>query len=70
MQLLHYIFTYATKIYNSEPYCQDPPNFLLNLAIDISKLDTTNDEESKKAIDLAFSSAIPSHITRKGWLAE
>ena len=56
IELLHYIFTHATKLYCSAQSRQDIPSFLLKLATNISKLDT-NDEQSKKIIDLVFSLA-------------
>lgn len=53
--LLHYIFTHANMLYQSERSHQDQlPNFLLELTKDVSQI-AVNDEQSKKIIDLALS---------------
>ncbi len=58
--LLHYIFTHANMLYQSERSHQDKlPNFLLELTKDVSQIEV-NDEQSKKIIDLAMSLNQPS----------
>lgn len=55
--LLHYIFAHANQLYKStDPSTQETPDFLLNLTREISQIETS-DEQSKKIIDLALSSA-------------
>lgn len=54
--LLHYIFTQASDLYNGHTLSEDVPDFLLSLTTDISQIDT-HEEQSKKIIDLAMSSA-------------
>ena len=55
--LLHYIFTHANALYQAEYSRQDLPNFLIDLAYEISHIDV-NDDQSKKIIDLALSSIL------------
>lgn len=54
--LLHYIFTYAADLYDSSQNGDDVSDFLLELIQDISQINTNNEEQSKKIIDLALSS--------------
>jgi len=54
--LLHYIFTQASDLYNGHTLNDDVPEFLLSLTADISQIDTPEDQ-SKKIIDLALTSA-------------
>lgn len=52
--LLHYIFTHANTLYQTQQSDHDKlPRFLLTLTKDISQI-TTNDEQSKKIVDLAL----------------
>lgn len=53
--LLHYIFTKATCLYNAKPIGTEVPDFLLELINDVSQINA-NEEQSKKIIDLALSS--------------
>lgn len=53
--LLHYIFTRAACLYNSDLKENEVPDFLLELINDISLINA-NEEQSKKIIDLALSS--------------
>ncbi len=53
--LLRYIFTKASCLYNSQIMEQEVPDFLLDLINDVSLINAT-EEQSKKIIDLAFSS--------------
>lgn len=53
--LLHYIFTRAANLYNASRLEEEVPDFLLELINDISQINT-NEEQSKKIIDLALSS--------------
>lgn len=53
--LLHYIFTRASCLYNGDLEKQEIPNFLMELINDISLINA-NEEQSKKIIDLALSS--------------
>jgi len=54
--LLRYIFQHANELYNHEPNSDEVAQFLLDLVNDISQINTT-EEQSKKIIDLALSSA-------------
>lgn len=54
--LLHYIFKRAEALYHVERLSQDIPDFLLALTCDISQINA-DEEQSKKIIDLAMSSA-------------
>jgi len=53
--LLHYILTRATYLYNSSLIEQEVPNFLLELINDVSLINAS-EEQSKKIIDLALTS--------------
>lgn len=53
--LLHYILTQSSCLYNGNLLEQDIANFLVELMEDISLINST-DEQSKKIIDLALSS--------------
>lgn len=55
-KLLQYIFTGAASLYQTGQTEHDIPDFLLSLAYDISQINAT-EEQSKKIIDLAISSA-------------
>lgn len=54
--LLHYILMKARCLYNDAVLEQEVPNFLMELIDDVSFINAT-EEQSKKIIDLAFSSA-------------
>lgn len=54
--LLHYIFIHAKELYNPERPSDEIADFLLDLTNDISQINA-NEEQSKKIIDLALSSA-------------
>lgn len=54
--LLHYIFSHANQLYSENQSGNEVPDFLLELTHDVCQIDT-NDEQSKKIIDLALSSA-------------
>lgn len=54
--LLHYLFTQARELYNARASMNDLPDFLLDLAKDVSQINAS-EEQSKKIIDLALSSA-------------
>lgn len=54
--LLHYIFSYAADLYASSQNGDDVSDFLLELIKDISDINTSNEAQSKKIIDLALSS--------------
>ena len=54
--LLHYIFTEASNLYNADLADDERADFLLDLTRDIAHINTT-EEQSKKIIDLALSSA-------------
>lgn len=54
--LLHYIFTQASALYNGQTLNEDISDFLLSLTTDVSQIDT-HEEQSKKIIDLALASA-------------
>ncbi len=55
--LLHYIFAHANQLYTSTHQSdKETPDFLLKLTREISQIETS-DEQSKKIIDLALSSA-------------
>ncbi len=54
--LLHYIFAHANQLYTAQPSDHEIPDFLLDLTHDVCQIET-NDEQSKKIIDLALSSA-------------
>ena len=54
--LLHYIFAHANQLYTAQPSDQEIPDFLLDLTHDVCQIETS-DEQSKKIIDLALSSA-------------
>jgi hypothetical protein len=53
--LLHYIFTKATSLYNNNPMESEIPGFLIELINDVSLINA-NEEQSKKIIDLAIAS--------------
>ena len=53
--LLHYIFTKASYLYNAAQMENEAPNFLIELINDVSHINA-NEEQSKKIIDLAISS--------------
>ena len=55
-KLLHYIFIHINELYNIEQSNDDISDFLLDLTYDISQIDTSEDQ-LKKIIDLALSSA-------------
>jgi len=54
--LLHYIFMQANNLYTGERSSQEISDFLLDLTNDISQINASEDQ-SKKIIDLALSSA-------------
>jgi len=54
--LLHYIFAQAHELYNAHRSQEEIADFLHDLAVDISHIHA-NEEQSKKIIDLALSSA-------------
>lgn len=54
--LLHYIFAHANQLYTTQASDHEIPDFLMDLTQDVCQIDTT-DEQSKKIIDLALSSA-------------
>jgi hypothetical protein len=51
--LLHYIFTKASYLYNGKLMEQEIPNFLMELINDVALINA-NEEQSKKIIDLAL----------------
>ena len=53
--LLHYIFTKASSLYNAENMENQVSDFLIDLINDISLINA-NEEQSKKIIDLALAS--------------
>lgn len=53
--LLHYIFTHASDLYNAEHSAEERSDFLLDLTRDLSQINT-DEEQSKKIIDLALAS--------------
>ena len=53
--LLHYIFTRASCLYNGSLKEQEIPDFLMDLINDVSLINA-NEEQSKKIIDLALAS--------------
>lgn len=53
--LLHYIFTKTSCLYNSTSLPQEIAHFLIKLINDVSLIDA-NEEQSKKIIDLALAS--------------
>ncbi len=53
--LLHYIFTKASYLYNAQHMENKVPDFLIELINDVSLINA-NDEQSKKIIDLAITS--------------
>ena len=55
-ELLCYIFQHTKELYSNEPNSDDVAQFLLDLVNDISQINAT-EEQSKKIIDLALSSA-------------
>lgn len=59
--LIRYIFERAFPLYNSGRTQNEVSDFLMDLAQDVSQINAT-DEQSKKIIDLALSSA--SHFSR------
>ncbi len=59
--LIRYIFERAFTLYNSGRTQNEVSDFLMDLAKDVSQINAT-DEQSKKIIDLALSSA--SHFSR------
>ena len=54
--LLHYIFTCAKELYHPARLGDEVSDFLLDLTRDISQINAS-EEQSKKIIDLALSSA-------------
>jgi transcriptional regulator with XRE-family HTH domain len=54
-KLLKYIFSKAGFLYSNEQTEKEAATFLIELIIDISQINT-NEEQTKKIIDLAFSS--------------
>jgi transcriptional regulator with XRE-family HTH domain len=54
--LLHYIFLRANELYNDHDLTSDVAGYLMDLSYNVSKINAS-DEESKKIIDLALSSA-------------
>ncbi len=54
--LLHYIFTHVSELYDVKHSNDDISDFLLDLTRDISQIHA-DEEQSKKIIDLALSSA-------------
>jgi len=54
-ELLHYIFSRASCLYNGNLSEQEIPDFLIELITDLSLIDA-NEDQSKKIIDLALSS--------------
>ena len=54
--LLHYIFAHANQLYTAQASDHEIPDFLLDLTHDVSHINA-NDEQSKKIVDLALSSA-------------
>lgn len=54
--LLYYIFTYAADLYAASQNGDDVSDFLLELITDISQINASSEEQSKKIIDLALSS--------------
>lgn len=54
--LLHYIFTHGCELYNAQNPGDEIPDFLLDLARDVSQINA-NEEQSKKIIDIALASA-------------
>jgi len=54
--LLHYIFTQASELYNAEYPAEERSDFLLDLARDVGQINADT-EQSKKIIDLALASA-------------
>ena len=55
-ELLHYIFTHANQLYTAQLSDHEIPDFLMDLTNDICQIET-NDQQSKKIIDLALASA-------------
>lgn len=53
--LLHYIFSKATALYNAHNMENQVPDFLIELIEDVSLINA-NEEQSKKIIDLALAS--------------
>lgn len=62
--LLHYIFTKAANLYDASPMEHEVTDFLIELINDISLINA-NEEQSKKIIDLAFTSAKHFHPIHK-----
>ncbi len=54
-QLLHYILTQASSLYNIPNMKNQVPDFLIDLVNDVSLINA-NEEQSKKIIDLAIAS--------------
>ena len=54
--LLHYIFTQARILYDSDCTTDERSDFLLDLTRDLSQINA-NEEQSKKIVDLALASA-------------
>lgn len=54
--LLHYIFMSANPLYHTDHSDEDRSDFLLDLVRDVSQINT-NEEQSKRIIDLALASA-------------
>ena len=59
--LLHYIFTKASNLYNNKKIEKEIPDFLIELVKDLSLINA-NEEQSKKIIDLAIASV--NHFSR------
>ena len=55
-EVLHYTLVQATCLYRQSTLSDDVPSFLMDLLSDISQINA-NEEQAKKIIDLAFSSA-------------
>lgn len=53
--LLHYLFTKASALYDAPAIRDEVPDFLMELIHDVSQINA-NEEQSKKIIDLALSS--------------
>ncbi len=53
--LLHYVFTRAKNLYNNSHLGDEIPAFLMELIMDLSQINAT-EEQSKKIVDLALSS--------------
>ncbi|MDF1683896.1 MAG: transcriptional regulator [Legionellaceae bacterium] len=63
--LLHYLLTQAAPIYQTEPDNPEVPEFLTELADNISQI-SADEAQSKQIIDLALSSATRFHDVKHG----